>query len=41
MVRLPEAVEAEIRAGMLEGETLGAVLREGGLMLVRARAEEE
>lgn len=36
-VRLPEAIEAELRAGMRDTECLSDVLREGGLALVRRR----
>lgn len=36
-VRLPESDEAEIIAGLRDGETLSDALREGGLALVRSR----
>ncbi len=34
---LPPEVEAELVAGMRDGETLSDILREGGLQLVRRR----
>ena len=39
VVRLTEAERAEIADGLLEGETLSDVLREGGLALVRRRRD--